>query len=136
MRRHRKPVEITIQYFDGCPNWKDTCLAVAEAAREIGLSNAVMCFQPVETDEEARRIAFRGSPTILIDGTDPFAELDAPAGHVSGLPDGAWIGRPAVASPVPVGAEVGGNDPLRFHAATLKQQQIAVRMSSPSSHPI
>ena len=80
MRRHRKPVEITIQYFDGCPNWKDTCLAVAEAAREIGLSDGVMCFQRVETDEEAQRIAFRGSPTILIDGIDPFAEPDALAG--------------------------------------------------------
>jgi len=80
MRRDRERVEITIQYFDWCPNWKDTCLAVAMAAREIGLRDGVMCFQRVETDEEAQRIAFRGSPTILINGTNPFAEPDAPAG--------------------------------------------------------
>ena len=80
MRRHREPVEITIQYFDGCPNWKDASLAIAEAAREIGLSDGVMCFQRLETDQEARLLAFRGSPTILIDGIDPFAELDAPTG--------------------------------------------------------
>ena len=97
MRRERKHLEITIQYFDRYPNWKDTCLAVAEAAREIGLSNAVMGFQPVETDEEARRIAFRGSPTILIDGTDPFAELDVPAGLMCRVfsTDHGLAGRPS-----------------------------------------
>ncbi len=34
----------------------------------------------VATDEEAQRRGFRGSPTFLIDGTDPFAAPDAPTG--------------------------------------------------------
>jgi hypothetical protein len=28
----------------------------------------------VETHEEAVRLGFRGSPTILVDGRDPFAD--------------------------------------------------------------
>src|SRR5699024_5336838 len=36
--------------------------------------------QLIETHEEAVRLGFNGSPTILIDGTDPFAEDGAPAG--------------------------------------------------------
>jgi hypothetical protein len=34
----------------------------------------------VETPEEAVELRFRGSPTLLIDGTDPFVEEDAPFG--------------------------------------------------------
>ena len=41
--------------------------------------------------EEADRVGFRGSPSVLIDGTDPFSDPDAPVGlscRVYSTPDG------------------------------------------------
>ena len=37
-------------------------------------------FQLVDTPEAAAAARFRGSPTVLIDGVDPFADRDAPIG--------------------------------------------------------
>lgn len=37
----------------------------------------------VETPEEADRVDFRGSPTILVDGVDPFADESDPVGGLS-----------------------------------------------------
>jgi hypothetical protein len=68
-------MEITIQYFDGCPNWKAAREAVSRAAPEARIT-----LQTVETDEDAQRLRFRGSPTILFEGTDPWADPDAPFG--------------------------------------------------------
>ncbi len=36
--------------------------------------------QKVDSLEEAERLSFRGSPTGLIDGEDPFADPTAPVG--------------------------------------------------------
>ncbi|MCB2412423.1 thioredoxin family protein [Demequina sp. TTPB684] len=71
-------MNITLQYFDGCPNWKiaDERLAVLAAERpDLGIRH-----QNVETGEDAERVGFHGSPTILIDGMDPFAHADASVG--------------------------------------------------------
>lgn len=50
---------------------------------EEGLGDVPVERQRVESPEEAERISFRGSPTILIDGTDPFAAEDDPVGVFS-----------------------------------------------------
>ena len=68
-------MEITIQYFDGCANWRAAHAAVVKAAPE-----ALVTLQLVETDDDARRVGFRGSPTILVDGVDPWADPEAPVG--------------------------------------------------------
>jgi hypothetical protein len=36
--------------------------------------------QQIETPEAAEQHGFRGSPTVLIDGVDPFADPEAPVG--------------------------------------------------------
>ena len=71
-------MEITLQYFDGCPNWAvlNGRLAVAVGDRP----DATLIVQRIETLDDAQRLGFRGSPTVLIDGADPFAEHDAPVG--------------------------------------------------------
>jgi len=68
--------EIAFQYFDGCPNWQTTHDRLEEAIEDLDLTVAM---QRVETPEEAAEIGFRGSPTVLIDGVDPFADPTAPA---------------------------------------------------------
>ncbi|WP_447942871.1 thioredoxin family protein [Microbacterium aurum] len=71
-------MEITLQYFDGCPNWEILDHRIAEALH--GRTDASIIRQRVGTTEEAVRLGFHGSPTILIDGIDPFAEPSAPVG--------------------------------------------------------
>lgn len=64
-------MDITLQYFDGCPNWTVTderLLALTE-----GNPGMVVRRHIVDTAEEAERVGFGGSPSILINGIDPFA---------------------------------------------------------------
>lgn len=62
---------VTILYFDGCPNWQVAHERAAEALRIVGGVDTIE-LQRVDTPDEADRIGFAGSPTILIDGHDPF----------------------------------------------------------------
>ncbi len=72
-------IDITLQYFDGCPNWKIVDREISEAIDNLGISAEVR-YQKVESYDEAERLGFRGSPTILISGRDPFADDNAPVG--------------------------------------------------------
>ncbi len=73
-------MNITIQYFDGCPNWRLADERLREALREAGADGAKITYQKIETPEQAEEAGFRGSPSILVDGRDPFADKDAPVG--------------------------------------------------------
>ncbi len=72
-------MNITLQYFDGCPNWETTRHDVAGLLDELELP-ATITLQRIESPEEAEACGFRGSPTLLVDGVDPFADPDAPVG--------------------------------------------------------
>ena len=69
-------MEITFQYFDGCPHWQTTHQRLREAIGERDDVELVM--QVVETLEQAEAVGFRGSPTILVDGVDLLAHGAAP----------------------------------------------------------
>jgi hypothetical protein len=71
-------MEITLQYFDGCPNWKTADARLTELIS--GRPNLRLTRELVATVEQAERIGFRGSPSILVDGVDPFADPNAPVG--------------------------------------------------------
>jgi hypothetical protein len=71
------PVEVTLLYFDGCPNWEATYRQLTELASELGFD---LDRRQVATSEEADQLAFRGSPTVLVDGRDPFSTGDEPVG--------------------------------------------------------
>jgi hypothetical protein len=42
--------------------------------------NVELTYQQIETPEDAERLGFAGSPTMLIDGRDPFASEPAHVG--------------------------------------------------------
>lgn len=89
---------VTLLYFDGCPNWREAEGRLREALREAGRPEQTITLTPVPTAEDAERLGFRGSPTILIDGADPFADESAPVGlacRVFRTPDGLR-GAPSV----------------------------------------
>jgi hypothetical protein len=64
-------VKVEILYFDGCPTYRAAQKALAEVLCEAGLGAEVELVA-VNTDEEARRLRFPGSPTIRVDGRDLF----------------------------------------------------------------
>ena len=72
-------MDIEIRYFDDCPNWRDTDELVRRLVGELGV-DAVVRHRPVETIEEAERLSFAGSPTVVIDGVDPFLVPGAAVG--------------------------------------------------------
>lgn len=81
-------MKLELLYFDDCPNWKIAAERLDEAAASRGLA---VERRLVTTPEEAVAARFRGSPTILIDGQDPFAAGDEPFGlacRVYRTPDG------------------------------------------------
>ncbi|MEM7338112.1 MAG: thioredoxin family protein [Actinomycetota bacterium] len=71
-------MKVTLLYFDHCPNWVETDQHLTRLQAEI--PNLETVRQRVETPEDAERLGFRGSPSILINGVDPFANTDAPVG--------------------------------------------------------
>ncbi len=73
-------MQITLRYFDGCPNWRIAEARLNEALGDARGPSAGIVLERIQTHEEAERVGFRGSPTILIDGSDPFAEGGAPVG--------------------------------------------------------
>lgn len=58
-------------YFDGCPSHEPTGEALREALAEEGIEARVAAVA-VNTDEDARRLRFPGSPTIRLNGEDLF----------------------------------------------------------------
>lgn len=82
-------MNITLLYFDDCPNWKVTeerLVAITAERTDLTVTRHV-----VDTVEEAERVGFHGSPSILVDGVDVFVEAHAGVGlscRVYRTPDG------------------------------------------------
>lgn len=72
-------IDITLQYFDGCPNWKVAEKEIREAVDGLGI-DAEIVYEKIESQDHAEEAGFRGSPTVLIAGRDPFADDNAPIG--------------------------------------------------------
>jgi hypothetical protein len=82
-------LDVTLLYFDGCPNWLIMKQNLQELSLEFPEMNVTL--RTVETPEEAERLTFHGSPSIQVNGDDPFADSSAPAGfscRVYPTPDG------------------------------------------------
>ena len=71
-------MEITVQYFDGCPHWELADERVRSALAQLGLGTTDVVRELVNTPEKAAAAGFHGSPTILVNGRDPFAGQSPP----------------------------------------------------------
>lgn len=82
-------MNIDLLYFEGCPHWElaDERLASIAAERpDLSVQHHL-----VDSVEEAERWGFHGSPSILLDGVDLFADADTAVGlscRVYETPDG------------------------------------------------
>jgi hypothetical protein len=62
---------IEILYFEGCPHWREALDRVRELVVQAGLEGTVSIQAvPVETEEQAERVRFLGSPSLRVDGCD------------------------------------------------------------------
>lgn len=71
-------MDITLLYFDGCPNWEIADERLRTIAAERG--DLRLTRHLVETPAEAERTQFHGSPSIVVDGVDLFSEPGADVG--------------------------------------------------------
>ena len=88
------PAVITVLHVRDCPSVAPLLERLLAAADLAGVSISTT-LRVVDSEPEANEIGFAGSPTVLIDGTDPFPvqrSLRRPLGSCS---------RPAVAAATP-----------------------------------
>ena len=89
-------MEVTLLYFKDCPNWLEADEHLRTLADEH--PEMVITRRLVETIEQAEETSFRGSPSIMVNGVDPFASADAMVGlscRIYQTPDGP-AGSPTI----------------------------------------
>lgn len=102
-KAYRNRMRIEVLHVPDCPNLDRARDRLHEALRTAGISASTHQTE-IDSPEAAARVGMRGSPTILVDGTDPFASA-TPEGSLScrlyRTPEGVE-GAPAVAQLVEV----------------------------------
>jgi hypothetical protein len=70
-RTHSPPSpDVELLRWKGCPSWPRALADLRAAMSEAGLDAQAVRIRDVESDGEARRLGFVGSPTIRVDGRD------------------------------------------------------------------
>ena len=64
-------MKVEVLYFDGCPTYEAATKTLRAVLAEEDLESDIELVA-VNSDAEARRLKFPGSPTIRIDGRDLF----------------------------------------------------------------
>ena len=98
LRRLQKggSVRIELLYFADCPNWRNCFDELYTMLRERAVSDDVELIE-VESNEEANRLEFLGSPTIRVDGID--IELDIPSSGYNMENRVYWVDERATGRP-------------------------------------
>ena len=96
---------ITVLQIEDCQNAESLIAELQVLIRDR--SDVILETIVIHTEEEGRQLGFHGSPTILIDGKDPFLAPEAPVGLscrrypgcsndldvVPGFPSGPWLSQ-------------------------------------------
>ena len=99
---------VEVLWWRECPSWERAIELVREEMASAGLDPDALRVTEIETEEDARREGFVGSPTVRVDGGDIRSTGDEPVGltcrvyrkrdgRVSPLPDAADV-RDAIAA--------------------------------------
>ena len=91
-------MDVQLLYFEGCPHQALAEERLRLALSIVGNEDRKIWHVLVETSEDAERMGFIGSPTILVGGLDPFAvggERPALACRTFSTPEGR-AGSPTV----------------------------------------
>lgn len=66
-------MRVELLYLEGCPHWETLERRLREALVSAGLDGVPIERTIVHTPAQARALGFIGSPTLRVDGRDPFA---------------------------------------------------------------
>lgn len=90
-------MDVELLLVPECPHQAAAEVLLQSALRDVGLTQVSITTTVISAEDEAERRGFTGSPTVLIDGADPFAQAEQPAsiacriyqspGGPSGIPD-------------------------------------------------
>ncbi len=69
LKREVRSIEVTFLYYEDCPSHEQALERLRAVMQEEGIQAQVKVIK-VETEEEAQRLRFVGSPTILMNGQD------------------------------------------------------------------
>ena len=93
--------KVELLWWEGCPSWPEAIELVRDAMAETGLDPDALEVVEIDTEADAEREGFVGSPTVRVDGRDiqPPVDSEPPGltcrvyhlrdGRVSPLPDPA-----------------------------------------------
>ena len=70
MRRNVVAIQVELFYWEGCPSHPRALADLREQMTVLGLDPEAIELREVETEGDAERERFVGSPTIRIDGED------------------------------------------------------------------
>ncbi|TAK70275.1 MAG: hypothetical protein EPO13_04845 [Actinomycetota bacterium] len=70
-------MDVTLLVIEGCPHADAAAANLTAALAQAGVGEAVVAQVVIASARDASTWEFRGSPTVLLDGRDPFAG-DAP----------------------------------------------------------
>lgn len=73
-------MQVELLYFDGCSNWQLADERLQHALVQARRDDVRVTRRQVNTPEQAEAAGFRGSPTVLVNGRDPFAGPDSAVG--------------------------------------------------------
>src|SRR5918999_3063559 len=71
---------VELLWWRGCPSWEEALAELREEMRALGMDPEGVRVREVQTDEDASRQGFVGSPTIRVDGRDVQDPGDEPSG--------------------------------------------------------
>ena len=71
-------MRIELLWWEGCPSHPEALDELRRVLAEEGLDPTAVELREIETDEQAARESFPGSPTILVDGRDVVPGEGAP----------------------------------------------------------
>lgn len=73
---------IELLYWEGCPSHPGALAELRAVLADLGLAELPVVLTRVESEDEADRLGFVGSPTIRVDGRDA---VPPPPGEPTGL---------------------------------------------------
>ncbi len=73
-------MKVELLWWEGCPSWPGALADLQAVMAELGVDPESVQLREVESDEQAERERFPGSPTIRIDGEDVLPADGNPVG--------------------------------------------------------
>jgi len=73
-------MKVELLWWEGCPSWPEALGQLKAVMAGLGLDPEAVEMREIESDEQAARERFPGSPTIRVDGSDVVPANGDPVG--------------------------------------------------------